>query len=116
MAGIQNSQRVTDAVKRYLVEHDIPVYRVHSLALGNAQAMANNAGGEDNKPLKTSSVHVRLMENSLAARDAASPLGAAGVTVASSWAVAVTSAPAPHRARTLARLRGRMFALVTSPP
>jgi outer membrane protein OmpA-like peptidoglycan-associated protein len=80
VAGIQNSQRVTDAVKRYLVEHDIPVYRVHSLALGNAQAMANNAGGEDNKPLKTSSVHVRLMENSLAARDAASPQGAASST------------------------------------
>jgi outer membrane protein OmpA-like peptidoglycan-associated protein len=81
VAGIENSQRVTDAVRRYLVEHDIPVYRVHAVALGNAQAANNNAGGgEDSKPSKTSSVHIRLMENSLAARDAASPQGAASTT------------------------------------
>jgi len=81
VVGIQNSERVTEAVKRYLVEHDIPVYRVHAVALGNAQVASNNAGGEEeNKPLKTSSVHIRLMENSLAARDAASPQGAASTT------------------------------------
>jgi outer membrane protein OmpA-like peptidoglycan-associated protein len=79
VAGVQNSERLTEAVKRYLVEHDIPVYRVHAVALGNAQA-ANNAGGEENKSLKTGSVHIRLMENSLAARDAASPQGAASTT------------------------------------
>jgi outer membrane protein OmpA-like peptidoglycan-associated protein len=80
VAGIQNSQRVTDTVRRYLVEHDIPVYRVHAVALGDAQIATNNTGEEENKPLKTSSVHIRLMENSLAARDAASPQGAASTT------------------------------------
>jgi outer membrane protein OmpA-like peptidoglycan-associated protein len=81
VAGIQNSERLTEAVRRYLVEHDIPVYRVHAVALGNAQVASSNAGGEEeNKPLKTSSVHIRLMENSLAARDAASPQGAASTT------------------------------------
>jgi outer membrane protein OmpA-like peptidoglycan-associated protein len=80
VAGIQNSERLTEAVRRYLVEHDIPVYRVHAVALGNAQMASNNAGEEENKPLKTSSVHIRLMENSLAARDAASPQGAASTT------------------------------------
>jgi len=80
VAGIQTSQRVTEAVKRYLVEHDIPVYRVHAVALGNAQMASNNAAEEDNKPLKTSSVHIRLMENSLAARDSASPQGAGSAT------------------------------------
>jgi len=78
--GIQNSERLAEAVKRYLVEHDIPVYRVHAVALGNAQVAANTAGDEEAKPLKSSSVHVRLMENSLAARDAASPQGAASTT------------------------------------
>jgi len=80
VAGIQTSERLTEAVKRYLVEHDIPVYRVHAVALGNAQMASNNAGAEDNKPLKTSSVHIRLMENSLAARDSASPQGAGSAT------------------------------------
>jgi outer membrane protein OmpA-like peptidoglycan-associated protein len=72
--GIQNSQRLANVVNRYLVEHDIPVYRLHAVALGNAQAQA--AADQETKPLKTSSVHIRLMENTLAARDAASPQGA----------------------------------------
>jgi outer membrane protein OmpA-like peptidoglycan-associated protein len=80
VTGIQTSERVTAAVRRYLVEHDIPVYRVHAVALGNAQMASANTGTEDNKPLKTSSVHIRLMENSLAARDSASPQGAGSTT------------------------------------
>jgi len=63
---------LADSVKRYLVEHDIPVFRLHAVALGNVPA----AGSDDNKPVRISSVHIRLMENSLAARDAASPQGA----------------------------------------
>jgi outer membrane protein OmpA-like peptidoglycan-associated protein len=79
VTGVETSERLTQAVRRYLVEHDIPVYRVHSVALGNAQAASTTPGAEA-KPLKTSSVHIRLMENSLAARDAASPQGAASTT------------------------------------
>jgi outer membrane protein OmpA-like peptidoglycan-associated protein len=76
-AGIQSSERMAEAVKRYLVTtHEIPVYRMHAVALGNA----HNQTDEDNKPVRTSSVHIRLMENSLAARDAASPQGAASTT------------------------------------
>jgi outer membrane protein OmpA-like peptidoglycan-associated protein len=80
-AGIQNSQRLAEAVERYLVtEHQIPVYRMHYVALGNAQAPAT--GDEAQKPerVRTSSVHVRLMENSLAARAAASPQSASVAT------------------------------------
>lgn len=72
--GIQSSQKLAQAVERYLVtEHQIPVYRMHFVALGNAEAAA--AGDEETKP--TNSVHVRLMANSLAAQGAASPQGAA---------------------------------------
>ncbi len=47
--GIQNSERLAEAVKRYLVtEHEIPVYRMHAVALGNAQDAAT--GDEDAKP------------------------------------------------------------------
>jgi outer membrane protein OmpA-like peptidoglycan-associated protein len=77
VVGIQNSERETAAVRRYLVEHDIPVYRVHAVALGNAQMASNNTGEQqETKPARNGSVHIRLMENSLAARDAASPQGA----------------------------------------
>ncbi len=65
-AGIQNSERLAEAVKRYLVtNHQIPVFRLHSVALGNLRPAGN--GEETSKPVRTSSVHIRLMENSLAA-------------------------------------------------
>jgi len=79
--GIQNSERLAAAVKRYLVtEHQIPVYRLHSVALGNAEAAA--AGNEVTKPARISSVHLRLMENSLAAQAAVPPQGTAALTSA----------------------------------
>jgi outer membrane protein OmpA-like peptidoglycan-associated protein len=77
--GIQNSQRLAEAVKRYLVtEHQIPVYRLHSVALGNARDAA--AGVEVTKPVRSSSVQIRLMENSLAAQEIAPPHGVASLT------------------------------------
>ena len=75
--GIQNSGRLADAVKRYLVtKHEIPVYRLHSVALGNAPA----ADAEGSRHTRTSSVHIRLMENSLAAQEVAPPHDAASLT------------------------------------
>jgi hypothetical protein len=80
--GIQNSQRLAEAVKRYLVtDHQIPIYRMHSVALGNMQ-VASNAGDSNGRParVRTRTVHIRLMENSLAAQGAASPQGASPST------------------------------------
>ena len=88
-AGIQNSQRLAAVVNRYLVQHEIPVYRLHAVALGNAvvetaSADATNTNGSaqsnSSNRVRTSSVHVRVMENSLAAQGAASPQGAASST------------------------------------
>jgi outer membrane protein OmpA-like peptidoglycan-associated protein len=65
--GIQSSRRLTEAVKRYLVvEHAIPVYRLHTVALGNAPA----AGSAKPRPIKAGNVRIRLMENSLEAHEA----------------------------------------------
>jgi outer membrane protein OmpA-like peptidoglycan-associated protein len=67
-AGIQSSERLAEAVKRYLVtEHDIPVYRMHAVALGNAHPTGDD---QDSRPVRTSSVHIQLMGNSLAAQGA----------------------------------------------
>jgi len=78
-AGIQSSERLAEAVKRYLVTtHEIPVYRMHAVALGNAQSQTS----DDDKSVKvrTSSVHIRLMENSLAAQGVAPPNGTTPLT------------------------------------
>jgi len=75
--GIQSSERLAEAVKRYLVtNHEIPVYRMHAVALGNAHSQTS----DDMKPVRTSSVHIRLMENSLAAQGAVPPNGTAPST------------------------------------
>jgi hypothetical protein len=75
-AGIQSSQRMAEAVERYLVtEHQVPIYRMHFVALGNAQAPAPGDEAQNQKPerVRVSSVHLRLMENSLAAQAESSP-------------------------------------------
>ena len=84
-AGIQSSERLAEAVERYLVtEHQIPVYRMHFVAMGNVNATAPAPGDQasnadqDQKPerVRFSNVHLVLMENSLAARAEASPQSA----------------------------------------
>ncbi len=73
--GIQTSQRLAESVERYLVtEHQIPVYRMHFVALGNVPVETASADSST-KParIRAGSVHIRLMENSLAAQDSASP-------------------------------------------
>ena len=73
--GIENSQRLAESVERYLVtEHQIPVFRMHFVALGNAQAPS--ADNQKPAPMKNGSVHLRLMQNSLAAQADASPQSA----------------------------------------
>ena len=77
--GIQNSQRLAESVERYLVTaHQIPIYRMHSVALGNATAQAAGDQSQGQKParVRTSTVHLRLMENSLAAPAGSSPQNA----------------------------------------
>jgi outer membrane protein OmpA-like peptidoglycan-associated protein len=95
-AGIASSQREAEAVQRYLVtEHEIPVYRMHAVALGNAhieeqttEVASNNAPADQTAPKPAahhrervpSEVHIKLMENSLAAQGTTSPHGMASST------------------------------------
>jgi outer membrane protein OmpA-like peptidoglycan-associated protein len=79
--GIQSSRRLTEAVNRYLVtEHEIPVYRLHAVALGNAPVTGMNSDSDETKPVKVSCVRIRLMENTLAAQEGASPHDATSAT------------------------------------
>ena len=72
--GIQSSRRLTEAVNRYLViEHEIPVYRLRAVALGNAPVTAMDSDSDVTKPVKVSCVRIRLMENTLAAQEDSSP-------------------------------------------
>lgn len=62
-SGLQNSDATAAAVTRYLVTaHQIPLYRIHKVALGNAKTA-------DAKKVTGSYVDVTLLENSLANQD-----------------------------------------------
>jgi outer membrane protein OmpA-like peptidoglycan-associated protein len=61
-ASIENSQRMAQSVVRYLVlNHEIPVYRVHTLGMGNARP----ASADGTKPRRTTSgrVEVAVLKN-----------------------------------------------------
>ncbi len=69
--GIRNSQQLNEMVERYLVTaHNLPIYRMHAVALGNAPQSEDSAAGAGRI---TRSVQVRLMENTLAAMGGATP-------------------------------------------
>ncbi|MGC2208605.1 MAG: OmpA family protein [Candidatus Korobacteraceae bacterium] len=62
-ASIQHSQNLADAVVRYLViDHQIPVYRISELGLGNA-TVPSASGDETAKPEHGSRVEVTLLKN-----------------------------------------------------
>jgi outer membrane protein OmpA-like peptidoglycan-associated protein len=64
IAGVENSRKLADAVVRYLVvEHEIPVYRIYTVGMGNA--VKPSADGE--KPRRTTGgrVEISLLKNSL---------------------------------------------------
>ncbi len=62
-ASIQKSQHLADAVVRYLViDHQIPVYRIHELGLGNAE-LPSASGEEQPKHARVSRVEVTLLKN-----------------------------------------------------
>ncbi len=71
-AGLASSQRMSDAVVRYLVaEKQVPVYKIHQIALGNAQPADGTTTPAGN------AVRVSVMQNSLAATGSSTGTGTA---------------------------------------
>jgi outer membrane protein OmpA-like peptidoglycan-associated protein len=66
MAAVQNSQRMADSVVRYLViNHNVPVYRIYTLGLGNAPVQVTNASEKSGVVHRTTGgrVEVSLLKN-----------------------------------------------------
>jgi len=67
--GIRNSQLMAESVVRYLVlKHDIPVYRIYTVGMGNAPVSSD---GEKPKRMQGGRVEISLLKNG--AGDLASP-------------------------------------------
>jgi outer membrane protein OmpA-like peptidoglycan-associated protein len=64
--AIANSQRMAESVVRYLVlNHDVPVYRIYLLGMGNAPVQANTQNGTKAKRTSGGRVEVSLLKNDL---------------------------------------------------
>ncbi len=71
-AAIESSQRMAEAVRRYLVIHnEVPVYRVHVLGLGNAPMQTSEGTA---KRVRGARVDVSLLKNDLEQLSAAQPI------------------------------------------
>jgi outer membrane protein OmpA-like peptidoglycan-associated protein len=65
-AAIATSQKMADAVVRYLVlNHDIPVYRIYVVGMGNAPVQSANADDAKTKRASGGRVEVSLLKNDL---------------------------------------------------
>jgi outer membrane protein OmpA-like peptidoglycan-associated protein len=65
-SAIQNSQKMADSVVRYLVlNHDIPVYRIYVVGMGNAPVTQASDNGAKPKRISGGRVEVSLMKNDL---------------------------------------------------
>jgi len=65
-AAIQTSQKMADSVVRYLVlNHEIPVYRIYVVGMGNAPVQASNEQGAKAKRISGGRVEVSLLKNDL---------------------------------------------------
>ena len=67
-AAISNSQKMADSVVRYLVlNHEIPVYRIYVVGMGNAPVPSTNTEQQGTTAKRTSGgrVEVSLMKNDL---------------------------------------------------
>ena len=64
--AIANSQRMAESVVRYLVlNHDVPVYRIYLLGMGNAPVQASTQNGTKAKRTSGGRVEVSLLKNDL---------------------------------------------------
>src|SRR5579872_6249652 len=62
-AAIASSQKMADSVVRYLVlTHNIPVYRIYELSMGNAAASSETMGAKHATPAR---VEVNVLQNNL---------------------------------------------------
>ena len=65
-AAIATSRKMADAVVRYLVEnHEIPVYRIYVLGMGNAPIQTTAEEGAKPKRMSGGRVEVSLLKNDL---------------------------------------------------
>jgi outer membrane protein OmpA-like peptidoglycan-associated protein len=117
-AAIESSQRMAEAVRRYLViQQEIPVYRVHVLGLGSARLQ--QANGEQSPRVRGARVEVSLLKNDLEQLSApgatASPSSQGGGSGAATTAPATAPATEPGSSQPASNMNNPASPSMTPP-
>lgn len=93
-AAIENSQKMADSVVRYLVlNHEIPVYRIYVMGMGNAPRQATGAEGKTARRTTGGRVEISLLKNDLDQLSAQNTGAAAPATQGGVTGTSTTAAP-----------------------
>jgi outer membrane protein OmpA-like peptidoglycan-associated protein len=77
--AISNSQKMAESVVRYLaLNHDIPIYRIYLVGMGNAPTPASSSDAKPTKRITGGRVEVSLLKNNLEQLSSANTTAAAG--------------------------------------
>lgn len=91
-SAIEHSQRMADAVRRYMViNNEVPVYRVHVLGLGNTPIQTNDGAS---RRVRRTVVEVSLLKNDLEQLSSAQPLATGSMPSPNAPATAQPVSPA----------------------
>ena len=115
VTAIESSQRMADAVRRYLViNNDVPVYRVHVLGLGN---MPTTASDGSKQRVRGARVDVALLKNDLEQLSSAQPMTTGAVSTQGGVSgTATESQPASSSSNAPASTNGPASNMNTSTP
>jgi outer membrane protein OmpA-like peptidoglycan-associated protein len=92
-SAIESSQRMAEAVRRYMViNHDIPVYRVHVLGLGNTPMQSED--GTTAKRVRGAFVEVSLLKNDLEQLNTSQPASSSPTSSMSAPSTSISPATA----------------------
>jgi outer membrane protein OmpA-like peptidoglycan-associated protein len=119
-AAIESSQRMADAVRRYLViQQEIPVYRVHVLGLGSVRPQSASAEGGKPQRMRGAAVEVSLLKNDLEQLSAPGTTGSAtsqgGISGAATTAPAMTPTAQPGASQPASNMNNPASPSMTSP-
>jgi outer membrane protein OmpA-like peptidoglycan-associated protein len=95
-AAIQDSQNLANSVVRYLVlQHNVPVYRIYVLGMGNAPSMkqtaATETGAKAGRQVRGRRVEIALLKNDLEQLNA-QPINTPGASTGTSGGMTGTTA------------------------
>ena len=115
VSAIRNSENMADSVVRYLVEaHEVPIYRIYTLGMGNAPVPAAQTEGKTRRTVG-GRVQISLMKNSIAGLNQMASNNGTAQSVQTGGVSGATSNSTPSNQQQVSQPAGTPAAPVAQP-